>query len=482
MNIKNLKPAAVWEYFYNICQIPHVSLSTHQIVDYLKEELERLGYSPYVDKANNIFVRKPAYKGYEKAPVVLLQGHTDMVGSKDPTSQHDFFRDPIKTLITDGWVHAKKTTLGADNGIAIAIIMAIFADRSLKHGPLEALLTSDEEIGMVGIQAFDIKKIQAKYMINLDNENDQEICIGCPGNIDVETELFFKRETKSKPHTTNLRIEVKGGIGGHSGQTIGQKRVNAIKEIFNILNFIRAECPISLIKIDRSGVAKNNIPYECAAQINVNEADVPKIKKIIDHEFEMIRQEYSLEKDIQIICNPSPIKVLPMSAKDSDLIIGVYAGVPNGVHSFNWKYNVPETSSNLGLMETRKNSVWAKFMVRSSYDQAQMRYANRIKFLFNSVGGKATQTAFVSGWLPRENDLANIYQKFYKKTFKKDAKQVLINGGVEPAFVLSKKPEMLGISIGPLMEEVHTKNERLNIESTQKIYKLLVSFLASLKA
>jgi dipeptidase D len=213
--------------------------------------------------------------------------------------------------------------------------MAIFADRSLKHGPLEALLTSDEEIGMVGIQAFDIKKIQAKYMINLDNENDQEICIGCPGNIDVETELFFKRETKSKPHTTNLRIEVKGGIGGHSGQTIGQKRVNAIKEIFNILNFIRAECPISLIKIDRSGVAKNNIPYECAAQINVNEADVPKIKKIIDHEFEMIRQEYSLEKDIQIICNPSPIKVLPMSAKDSDLIIGVYAGVPNGVHSFN---------------------------------------------------------------------------------------------------------------------------------------------------
>jgi dipeptidase D len=250
----------------------------------LKTELERLGYSPYVDKANNIFVTKPAYAGYEKLPTVLLQGHSDMVGSKDPLSKHDFLKHPIQTMIDKGWIYANKTTLGADNGIAVAIIMAIFADRSLKHGPLEALITADEEIGMVGIQAFDMNKIHAKYMINLDNEDDKEVCIGCPGNIDIEAELFFKRETKKKPDTSNLRIEVIDGIGGHSGQTIGQKRINAIKEIFNVLTFIHNEYPILLISVDKSGVAKNNIPYECAADINVNNKDITKIKEIVAHE------------------------------------------------------------------------------------------------------------------------------------------------------------------------------------------------------
>jgi dipeptidase D len=214
--------------------------------------------------------------------------------------------------------------------------MAIFADRSLKHGPLEALITSEEEIGMVGIQKFDMNRINAKYMINLDNEDDREICIGCPGNIDVESELFFKRLTKRKSNTTNLRIEVTGGIGGHSGQTIGQKRINAIKEIFNVLTFIHDQCPILLVNIDKSGVAKNNIPYECAAEINVNNEDVDKIQKIVAHECDMIRQEYArLEKDIQITCKKSKTKLLPMSPKDSDLIIGVYASVPNGVQTFN---------------------------------------------------------------------------------------------------------------------------------------------------
>jgi dipeptidase D len=216
------------------------------------------------------------------------------------------------------------------------MILAIFADRSLKHGPLEALITADEEIGLVGIQKFDMNKINAKYMINLDNEDDVEICIGCPGNIDIDSELFFKRETKRKPNTTNLRIEVTGGIGGHSGQTIGQKRINAIKEIFNVLTFIHDVVPISLINIDKSGVAKNNIPFECAVDINVNSKDVKQVKEIVKHENEMIHQEFHhLEKEIKITCKESKTKLLPMKTKYSDLIIAVYAAVPNGVQTFN---------------------------------------------------------------------------------------------------------------------------------------------------
>jgi dipeptidase D len=315
--------------------VPHVSEHTDAITQYLKKEFERLGYTPYVDNANNIFVTKPAHPNCKNLPTVLLQGHSDMVGAKDPSSKHNFLKDPIETVVKDGWVYANKTTLGADNGIAVAMIMAIFADRTLKHGQLEALITGDEEIGMVGIQKFDMNKIKSKYMINLDNEDDVEICIGCPGNIDIESELFFKRISKKAPNTTNLRIEVKDAIGGHSGQTIGQKRINAIKEIFNVLTFIHESFPISLINVDKSGVAKNNIPFECAVEINVNTKDVKQIMQIVKHENDMIRQEYHLEKDIKITCKLSKTKLMPMRFKDSDLIIGTFAGVPNGIQTFN---------------------------------------------------------------------------------------------------------------------------------------------------
>jgi dipeptidase D len=295
-------------------------------------------------------------------------------------------------------VYANQTTLGADNGIAVAMILAIFADRSLKHGPLEALITSEEEIGMVGIQNFDIKKIHAKYLINLDNEDDQEVSIGCPGNIDVFAEIPFKRETKKNPNSVNLSIEISNGIGGHSGQTIGQKRVNAIQQIFNILLNIQSHIPLSLINVCDAGIAKNNIPPHAAVEINIKKEDTSKVKEILEHEFHTLKLEYhELEKDLNLRCFPSKTKLLPMRIKDSDAIISTLTAVPNGVHTFNWKYNVPETSSNLGLIKTTKNTVQVTFMVRSSYDHAQVRLANRIKALFKVVGGKAKETGFIPG-------------------------------------------------------------------------------------
>jgi dipeptidase D len=258
-----------------------------------------------------------------------------MVGTKDPSSKHDFLKDPIQTRVENGWVYANKTTLGADNGIAVAMIMAVFADRSLKHGPLEALITADEETGMEGIQKFDIRKIKAKYLINMDNENDEEICIGCPGNVNIEAELFFKRETRKIPNTTNLKITVTGGVGGHSGQTIAQKRINAIKKIFNTLNFIVDVTDIRLIDIEKAGVARNVIPFECTANINVYKKDVAKVKKIVAHSLRMTHLEYDLEKDMDITCSSSDTKLLPMRKNDSNLVIGVYAGVPNGISTIN---------------------------------------------------------------------------------------------------------------------------------------------------
>jgi dipeptidase D len=215
------------------------------------------------------------------------------------------------------------------------MIMAIFADRSLQHGPLEALITSDEETGMEGVQKFDIKKIKAKYIINLDSENDEEICIGCPGNIDVEAELFFKRNTKPIPNSTNLRIAINGGLGGHSGQTIHQKRINAVKHIFYLLTLINDATIVRLIDVEKSGIARNVIPFECAVNINVNNQDVAKVKSIVTQELKAIRAEYHMEKEIVYTCTLSKTKLLPIRREDSDLIIAIHSAVPNGVHTFN---------------------------------------------------------------------------------------------------------------------------------------------------
>jgi dipeptidase D len=225
--------------------------------------------------------------------------------------------------------------LGADNGIAVAMIMAIFADRSLEHGPIEALITSDEETGMEGVQKFDIKKIKSKYMINLDSENDEEICIGCPGNIDVEAELFFKRNPKPIPNSTNLRISISGGLGGHSGQTIHQKRINAVKHMFYLLTLINDATMIRLVNVEKAGIARNVIPFECAVDINVDKQDVSKVKNIVMQELKAIRAEYHMEKEIVYTCTPSKTKLLPIRREHSDLIIAVHAAVPNGVHTFN---------------------------------------------------------------------------------------------------------------------------------------------------
>jgi dipeptidase D len=277
------------------------------------------------------------------------------------------------------------------------MILAIFADKTLKHGPIEALITANEEKGFKGILNFDLSKLKAKYLINADNENDEEICIGCPGYIYLNGRIGFKTDSSYRPNTTNLRITVSGGVGGHSGQTIAEKRINAIKEIFYVLSFILLEHDIRLINIERSGVADNVVPYECSANINVLKKDVPAIRKIVDYEFNMLKQEYDLEKDIKLEVTTTQIKDKAMTEADTHKIIGLFSIAPNNVVTFNWKYSVAETSSNLGVIETKDNEIIANFMARSPYDQALKRFVNRIVLLFKTLGGSTKINGFTSG-------------------------------------------------------------------------------------
>jgi dipeptidase D len=280
VNHEKLKPEIVWKYFVEICQIPHVSHNEKPITNYLMKTLQGLGYKPTLDKSFNVVVHKHASKGYERTPTIGLQAHSDMVGSKGKNSQHNFDKDPIKMIQKGDLIYANDTTLGADNGIGVAMILAIFADKSLKHGPLEGIITANEETGMFGISGLDHKQLKSKFLINLDSENESEIIIGCPGSTVIETSLPFRREIKSK-NTTNLQIELTNARGGHSGVVINQKRINAIRYTFFLLTFIMDKYDIRLVHFEPAGVAKNVIPSECTVHINVKTDDVTKIKELI---------------------------------------------------------------------------------------------------------------------------------------------------------------------------------------------------------
>lgn len=485
MKLDNLKPTLLWKYFYEICQIPRASGNTKPIAKYLSDAFSKLGYKPIIDSHDNVFVRKPATDSQNKKSI-LLQGHSDMVAAKTDQSNHDFSKDPIETIIDGNFVRANKTSLGADNGIGVAIILAIFADKTLKHGPLEALITTNEEIGMLGAINFDSSLIESKYFINLDWEDEKTIAIGCPGMIDIIGRIPFFRFSNllwpiKKFGTKNLKISITGGLSGHSGAMISEKRINAIKQMFNILNTINVSYDFRLLDIEKSGVAYNAIPPECTLYINTKRKFVDAIKKIIENEYQALKIQFNEETNFKISCELSDVKKRPISKWMTKRIISFYSIMPNGINTYNHQYHVAETSSNIGLMWIDGLWIENRFLVRSPYDNAMKVYANRIRNLLHLVKGKVVNESFIPGWVPKHNELANIYESFYDEQSKEKVKQILIGGGVEPAYIVSKHPEILAMAIGPNIYDVHTPNEHIDIVSTQKIFLLLVKFLQSFK-
>lgn len=482
MEIIDLKPKRLWTYFDEICKIPHTTFNLEQINHYLVNQFQQLGYKPILDKYGNIYVEKQASEGCENIPIVCLQAHSDMVGAKDEHSSHDFKKDPIQPIIDNGWIKANKTSLGADDGIGVAMILAIFSDKTLKHGPLEALITADEEQGMIGISKFDLSMLKAKYLINIDSENDEEVYIGCLGYAILTSKISFNTQNEQRKDTIDLNISFSGGIGGHSGVNIAEKRINAIKEIFCVLNFIALKYDIRLIDIERSGLAINVIPSQCSANINVLQKDVEGITQIINHELEMLKQEYELEKNINFTINQTTTQKKPMTKDDTMKIISLFSTAPNGVFTFNWQYNISETSSNLGTIETKDNEILASFMFRSCYDQAFARIINQFTLLFETFDGSIEVNSCISGWLPKPNAFANAYVDYYYKNIcTKELKQVLSPGAFECAYILSKRLDIVGISIGPLMCDVHSQSERLNIDATVNVFNTLTGFLPTIK-
>ena len=449
--LKGLKPELVLNYFEEISQIPRGSGNEKAISDYLKSFGEKLGLETIQDDALNIVIRKPATKGYENCPGVILQGHMDMVCEKNKDTQHDFTKDPIKLRVDGDMIYATGTTLGADNGIAVAMGMAVFASTDLEHPALELLVTTDEEAGMTGAMALDGSILKGEYIINLDSEEEGFLLVSCAGGVTGWTKLNAEF-TNADANKQALLIEVKGLLGGHSGMDIIKQRANSNRLIGRLLNLLCVD--FDLAKVE--GGSKNNA---------------------IPRESEAVRL---VEKNVVECLETTADKVLTKESKDN--YIKAINLIPNGIQTMSMDIeDLVESSTNVGVVRTTDNEITFECAVRSSVGTLKEDITNKMNLLATTLGGKFELESDYPAWeYCKGSKLEDICVDTYEKLTGKKPVIKALHAGLECGLLLDKMPHAQAISLGPNMYEVHTPNEHLSISSTENTWNYLVAILKSM--
>ena len=476
--IKNLKPECIWRNFDALTQVPRPSGHLEKVQQYLLDFGKRAGVEAYKDEAENIVMRKPATPGMENRKTTILQAHMDMVPQKDKDSTHDFVNDPIQTYIDGDWVRAKGTTLGADNGLGVAAIMAIMEATDLKHGPLEALITADEETGMFGANALPEGKLEGEILLNLDTEEDDELIIGSAGGVDITATLDYK-SVESDKEDVAVKVVIKGLKGGHSGLEICEGRGNANKMMARIVRDAIADDDACLATW-HGGNMRNAIPREAEVVLTLpkeNKEDlvalVAEYKTIFNDEFKGIENEITvLVEDVDL-----PAEVVPEEIQDN-LVDAIYAA-HNGV----WRYipsipNIVETSSNLAIVDIEGGKAAVKILARSSSESVKEEISRSLESCFNMAGMKVEFSGEYGGWNPNtESELIKVMQGLYKELFNEEPKVQVVHAGLECSIILSKYPGLDICSFGPTLRSPHTPNERAYWPSAAKFWALLTRTL-----
>ena len=481
MTIKDLEPKELWSNFHALTQCPRPSKHEEVVREFLVNWAKKNKIECRVDGVGNVILSKPATKGMEKVSPVVLQAHMDMVPQARAGKVFNFEKDPIQTKIVDDWGYACDTTLGADDGMGVAAIMAVFASKEVKHGPLEALITTDEETGMTG--AFGLKKgeLHGDYLLNLDSETEGELYVGCAGGLDASLSIPYTTERAPKDMVA-YRLTIGGLKGGHSGMEINTGRANANKLLFRHLRWV-AECGIRIISIE-GGNMRNAIPRDAEAVIAMPKAHEECILKEFDKVAGWVKKELAaVEPDFfakyeRVRMNPTVI-----SEQDTQKIINLMMVAPNGVIRMSRDMEgLVETSLNLAIVKTTASK---KFMVhallRSSVDTAKDALGERLVCLAEMCGGKCTLSGAYPGWKPNmDSKLLKTMKQTYKKLYKKEPAIVAIHAGLECGLLGGKYPDMEMISFGPTLQSPHSPDERCYIPSTKKFYDFLVASLAAM--
>lgn len=476
--ILQLAPQNVWKHFYSLTRIPRPSGYMEKITEFLIDFGKGLGLESFVDEAGNVIIRKPATPGMENRKGVILQAHMDIVPQKNNDTIHNFTEDPIETYIDGDWVKAKGTTLGADNGLGVAAIMAVLEDGNLKHGPLEALITKDEETGMYG--AFGLKPgtMQGQILLNLDSEDEGELYIGCAGGIDITATLEYKEETPAADLTAR-KITLKGLRGGHSGLEINQGRGNANKLLARIVHDLLIEFDSQLANFE-GGNMRNAIPREAHAVLVFNPEDTEGLEEYIKEYEAQLNEEYaSIESGIllQIEEVELPAAIVPEEIQDN--MINVLMACQNGV--MRMIPTVPdtvETSSNLAIVTIDGGKVAIKILARSSCDTMKDFLADSLTSCFAMAGMKVELSGSYSGWQPNvDSPILHAMKVSYKQQFGVEPAVKVIHAGLECGIIGAACPGLDMISFGPTLRSPHSPDERALIPTVAKFYDFLVATL-----
>jgi dipeptidase D len=477
-DIRKLEPGPLWSFFYDITQIPHPSKKEKKITDYVVKFGKDHKLETIVDKIGNVIIRKPATKGMEKRKGVILQTHLDMVPQKNNDKKHDFEKDPIQAIIDGDWVKANGTTLGSDNGIGVAAALAVLASKELQHGPVEALFTIDEETGMTGV--FGLKKgiLKGDILMNLDSEDENELCVGCAGGIDVSGAMKYDEE-KAPARMAAYRITATGLKGGHSGVDISLGRANSNKLLFRFLMQAESDFGIRLAEA-AGGNLRNAIPRESYAVLLVASAKAKSFEKFVKGYEKMYRAEFAeTEPNLSFSYKKceKPVKIMAKQYQYK-IIRGLFV-CPNGVLRMSQAMKgLVETSNNMAIVKCARGKLEVHNLCRSSVNTSKESYAWKIAAVFHLIGAKVTMSGAYPGWKPNmASPILKVLSATYTKMFGTAPDVKAIHAGLECAIIGGVYPNLDMISFGPTIKYPHSPDEKVNIPSVKKFFDFLCETL-----
>ena len=479
--LENCEPKRVFHYFEEICKIPHGSGNTRQISDYLVQFAKNHDLKYIQDEMNNVVIYKPGTAGYENAPTVIVQGHMDMVCEKRPDVDHDFTKDGLNLSVEGDYVSANGTTLGGDDGIAVAYGLALLESDTIAHPPLEVFITVDEEIGLLGAVGFDCSVLKGRRFINLDSEAEGSLWISCAGGLSGISHIPVTRlEAKGE----KLTVKISGLMGGHSGAEIDKNRANANSLLGKFLHGLDAKAGYELISV-QGGQKDNAITRESIAELLTVKENVEAVKEYAASMQTAWREEYTgTDEGITVTVTEEgeqDAKVLHPTSKEK--VVFFLVNVPYGVQKMSGTIKgLVETSTNIGILKTSENEVLGSSSIRSSVETARDALSDKIEYLTEFLGGEYERQGVYPAWEYRKDSpLRDMMVEVYEEMYGQKPNVVAIHAGLECGLFYKKMEGLDCVSLGPDMKDIHTSEEVLSISSTERVWKYLVKVLGALK-
>lgn len=476
--IANLQPQAIWKNFDLLTQVPRPSGHLEKVQQFLLDWAAQKGVEAFKDEAGNIIMRKPASAGMEDRKIVTLQGHMDMVPQKTKESTHNFETDPIETYIDGDWVKAKGTTLGSDDGMAVATIMAVMEDPTLKHGPIEGFITADEETTMYGVNHMKADVIEGEILLNLDDETEGEMIIGSAGGVNMTATLEYK---PLEPDATDaaVKITLHKLFGGHSGLEINEGRCNANKAMARIVQDAIANFEACLASW-QGGNMRNAIPASAEVVLTLPKENVEALKEAIDEWRQTLREEYApVETTMELDVEDAPLPKYIVPAEILDNLVDALCAVHNGVlRMIPYDKQIVETSSNLAIVEIAEGKVRFLILIRSSRDSMRECCVETLESAFSMAGMKVETDGDYPAWQPNpQSEIVELMKGIYKELFQQDNLVTVVHAGLECGVIGALRPHMDMVSFGPTLRSPHTPNERCNIPSVARYWTFVKTIL-----